>query len=50
MSRIWQPWIVWAYGASFDHQTERYVTEAGLELVESRYVADDLVKLITARA
>jgi len=50
MSRIWQPWIVWAYGASFDHQTERYVPEAGLELVESRYVVDDLVKLITARA
>jgi ubiquinone/menaquinone biosynthesis C-methylase UbiE len=34
MSRIWQPWIAWAYGASFDHQTERYVPEAGLELVE----------------
>jgi ubiquinone/menaquinone biosynthesis C-methylase UbiE len=50
MSRIWQPWIAWAYGASFDHQTERYVPEAGLELVESRYVVDDLVKLITARA
>jgi ubiquinone/menaquinone biosynthesis C-methylase UbiE len=50
MSRIWQPWIAWAYGASFDHQTERYVPEAGLELVESRYVLDDLVKLITARA
>jgi len=49
MSRIWQPWIAWAYGASFDHQTERYVPEAGLELVESRYVVDDLVKLITAR-
>jgi ubiquinone/menaquinone biosynthesis C-methylase UbiE len=50
MSRIWQPWIAWAYGASFDHQTERCVPEAGLELVESRYVVDDLVKLITARA
>jgi hypothetical protein len=50
MSRIWQPWIAWAYGASFDHQTERYVHEAGLKLVESRYVVDDLVKLITARA
>src|SRR5205823_5950967 len=49
MSRIWQPWIAWAYGASFDRQTERHVPEAGLELVESRYVVDDLVKLITAR-
>ena len=50
MSRIWQPWIAWAYGASFDRQTERHVPEAGLELVESRYLVDDLVKLITARA
>jgi ubiquinone/menaquinone biosynthesis C-methylase UbiE len=49
VSRIWQPWITWAYGASFDRQTERHVPEAGLELVESRYVVDDLVKLITAR-
>src|SRR5438552_3509992 len=50
MSRIWQPWIGWAYGASFDRHTEKHVPEAGLELVESRYVVDDLVKLITARA
>ena len=45
ISRLWQPWIAWAYGASFDRQTERHVLEAGLELVESRYVVDDLVKL-----
>jgi len=50
MSRIWQPWIAWAYGASFDRDTERHVHEAGLELVESRFVVDDLVKLITVRA
>jgi ubiquinone/menaquinone biosynthesis C-methylase UbiE len=50
MSRIWQPWIAWAYGASFDRETEQHVPAAGLELVESRYVVDDLLKLITARA
>jgi ubiquinone/menaquinone biosynthesis C-methylase UbiE len=50
LSRIWQPWIAWAYGASFDRETERHVPEAGLELVDSRYVVADLVKLITARA
>jgi len=49
LSRIWQPWIAWAYGASFDRHTERHIPEAGLELVESRYVVDDLVKLLTAR-
>jgi ubiquinone/menaquinone biosynthesis C-methylase UbiE len=50
MSRIWQPWIAWAYGASFNRHTEKHVPEAGLELVESRYVVDDLLKLITLRS
>src|SRR5437773_5028877 len=50
MSRIWQPWIAWAYGASFDRHTEKHVPEAGLALVESKYVVDDLVKLITVRS
>jgi ubiquinone/menaquinone biosynthesis C-methylase UbiE len=49
VSRLWQPWIKWAYGASFDRQTERHVPAAGLQLVESRYVVDDLVKLLTLR-
>jgi ubiquinone/menaquinone biosynthesis C-methylase UbiE len=49
VSRIWQPWIAWAYGASFDRETEKHLPGAGLELVEARYVVDDLVKLITAR-
>lgn len=49
MSRIWQPWIKWAYGASFDRHTEQHVPAAGLELLDSRYVFDDLLKLITVR-
>jgi ubiquinone/menaquinone biosynthesis C-methylase UbiE len=49
LSRLWQPWIAWAYGASFDRQTEARVPAAGLELVESRYVFDDLLKLLTVR-
>jgi len=50
VSHLWQPWITWAYGASFDRHTERHVPTAGLELVESRYVVDDLVKLLTLRS
>jgi ubiquinone/menaquinone biosynthesis C-methylase UbiE len=50
MSRLWEPWMAWAYGAGFDRQTEKHVSEAGLDLVESRYVVDDLVKMISARA
>jgi ubiquinone/menaquinone biosynthesis C-methylase UbiE len=49
VSYIWQPWIRWAYGASFDRNTERHVPAAGLELLESRYVVDDLLKLLTVR-
>lgn len=49
LSRIWQPWIAWAYGASFDHDTERHIPAAGLELIDSRYVVDDLMKLLTVR-
>ncbi len=48
-ARIWEPWIAWAYGASFDRRTERHVPEAGLELTGTRFVVDDLIKLIAAR-
>jgi ubiquinone/menaquinone biosynthesis C-methylase UbiE len=50
IAKIWQPWVAWAYGASFDRRTELHVAEAGLELTEVRFVVDDLIKLITARA
>ena len=50
LTRLWQPWIAWAYGASFDRNTEAYIRPAGLELVETRFVVDDLIKLIEARA
>lgn len=49
LSYIWQPWIRWAYGASFDRHTEQHVLAAGLELVESRYAVEDLLKLVTVR-
>jgi ubiquinone/menaquinone biosynthesis C-methylase UbiE len=46
---VWQPWIAWAFGASYDRHTEQHVPTAGLDLVESRYVVDDLVKMLTVR-
>lgn len=49
VSRLWQPWIAWAYGASFDRQTEMHIRSTKLETVESRFVVTDLVKIITAR-
>ena len=34
IAAIWEPWMAWAYGASFDRQTEQHIPEAGLELLE----------------
>lgn len=49
-SRLWEPWMAWAYGAGFDRRTEEHIPDAGLKLVESRFVMDDLIKLLCARA
>ena len=49
LARLWEPWIAWAYGASFDRRTEDYVPEAGLVLVDARIVVDELVRFISAR-
>jgi len=50
ITRLWEPWVAWAYGAGFDRRTEERVPEAGLEVVGSRFVVDDLIKLISIRA
>jgi ubiquinone/menaquinone biosynthesis C-methylase UbiE len=50
VTRLWEPWSAWAYGAGFDRRTEEHVPEAGLEVVRSSFVVDDLIKLISVRA
>jgi demethylmenaquinone methyltransferase/2-methoxy-6-polyprenyl-1,4-benzoquinol methylase len=50
MTRLWEPWVSWAYGAGFDRQTEELVPESGLHLFESRFLVDELIKLLGARA
>lgn len=50
MTKVWQPWVGWAYGASFDRNTEAHLPEAGLELIDARFAVDDLIRLIVARA
>jgi ubiquinone/menaquinone biosynthesis C-methylase UbiE len=49
MARLWEPWMRFAYGAGFDRRTEAHVAEAGLEVVEARFVVDDLIKFLTLR-
>ena len=46
---LWEPWMAWAYGAGFDRGTEERVRELGWEILETRFVADDLIKLIAVR-
>lgn len=49
ITRLWEPWVYWAYGAGFDRQTERHAPEAGLHVFETRFVHADLIKLLGAR-
>jgi ubiquinone/menaquinone biosynthesis C-methylase UbiE len=48
VARLWEPWMAWAYGAGFDRTTEEHLPEAGFDVRESRFVVDDLIKLISA--
>jgi len=49
ITRLWDPWVHWAYGAGFDRKTEEYVTEAGLTLSAAHFVIDDLIRMVEAR-
>jgi ubiquinone/menaquinone biosynthesis C-methylase UbiE len=46
---LWEPWMNWAYGAGFDRRTEEHVRKADLEVEESSFVVDDLIKLLSLR-
>ena len=47
--RLWAPWVRFAYGATFDRNTEQYVEEAGLRLAEQRFVFEDIIKLLVLK-
>jgi ubiquinone/menaquinone biosynthesis C-methylase UbiE len=49
IAQLWEPWMKWAYGAGFDRRTEEHVASAGLEVIASRFVVADLIKLMTVR-
>jgi ubiquinone/menaquinone biosynthesis C-methylase UbiE len=50
VTKLWEPWVAWAYGAGFDRRTQEHVPEAGLQLIDAHFVVDDLIKLISARS
>jgi hypothetical protein len=49
VTRLWEPWVGWAYGAHFNRQTEQLISEAGLVLTSSHFIVDDLIRLIEAK-
>jgi len=49
LTRLWEPWIRWAYGASYDRDVEPALPEAGFAIVEARFVVDELIRFIRAR-
>ena len=48
ITRLWEPWINWAYGAGYDRNTEAALPSAGFAVVESRFVVDELIKYLRA--
>lgn len=48
-ARLWQPFAEWAFAASFDRRPEQSIIGARLELVDCRFVVNDLIKLLTVR-
>jgi ubiquinone/menaquinone biosynthesis C-methylase UbiE len=48
ITRLWEPWMKWAYGAGYDRNTEAALPHAGFAILESRFVVDELIKYIRA--
>jgi ubiquinone/menaquinone biosynthesis C-methylase UbiE len=44
ITRLWEPWVTWAYGASFDRLTEAHVAATGLVVANRRMLADGLIR------
>lgn len=47
LTRIWQPWVDWAFAARLDHDIELELSRAGLTATGSRYVSSS-IKLVDA--
>jgi ubiquinone/menaquinone biosynthesis C-methylase UbiE len=47
--KLWAPWVRLAYGAEFDRNTEQYLEAAGLDLVGTKFLYKDIIKLLVVR-
>lgn len=48
--KLWAPWVKFAYGATFDRNTEQYVEAADLQLVKQQFIYGDIIKILIIRA
>jgi ubiquinone/menaquinone biosynthesis C-methylase UbiE len=46
--KLWAPWVRFAYGAAFDRNTEQYLDAAGLKLVKTEFLYEDIIKILIA--
>jgi len=49
LMRLWVPWVRYAYGASFERRPESHAAAAGLEVAETRFVYEDIIRLVILR-
>jgi ubiquinone/menaquinone biosynthesis C-methylase UbiE len=49
LTRVWEPWVRWAYGASFDRDVTQHMPAAGLAIADQRFVVDELIRYVAAR-
>ncbi|MEH6631827.1 MAG: class I SAM-dependent methyltransferase [Halopseudomonas aestusnigri] len=47
--KLWAPFVSFAYGAEFDRNTEQYLEEAELDLLEKKFLYKDIIKLLVLR-
>ena len=47
LTRLWQPWVSWAFGAKLDQDIELELSKASLAVTSSRYVTST-IKLVEA--
>ncbi|MFQ5774632.1 MAG: class I SAM-dependent methyltransferase [Kiloniellaceae bacterium] len=49
LMELWQPWEKLVFGAAFNRHTDRYIAQAGLELLREESFVGDMVRLLVAR-
>lgn len=49
VQKLWAPWVSFMYGARFDRNTEQYVEAANLKLTTSRFLYEDMIKILVMK-